>query len=50
MRRQILDKVSKTIMVLVFVYWLIKRFHVMDYLAEYFGGAAATADSTLLTQ
>lgn len=34
--RQILDKVSKTIIVVMFFYWLFNRYHVMDYLSAYF--------------
>lgn len=45
--RQILDKVSKTIIVLVFLYWLFQKYHVMDYLAQYFNvGEAATTITT----
>lgn len=45
--RQILDKVSKTIIVLVFLYWLFQKYHVMDYLAQYFNvGEAATITTT----
>lgn len=45
--RQILDKVSKTIIVLVFLYWLFQKYHVMDYLAQYFNvGGAATMTTT----
>lgn len=40
--RQILDKVSKTIIVVMFFYWLFQRYHVMDYLNAYFSEATPT--------
>lgn len=39
-RMMLLDKVCKTIMALVFVYWLFKRYNVVEVVTNYFGQAS----------